>query len=108
MSRDIKKIQSTCIQTRLTHEGQLIDYKLMYPISQRFKWHLELEDPDEHEHVQRFKNKRGVEKLYYIRLSNDFKKVKHWMMLIMIKSSDFKIKEEQKKKQNLVSIFSNL
>ncbi len=108
MSKDIIKIQSKCIQTRLTHEGQLIDYRLIYPISQRFKWHLELEEPDENEHIYRFKIKSGVERLYYIRFSNDFKKVKHWMMLIMIKSSDFKIREEQEKKQSLISMFSNL
>ncbi|MFO0452181.1 MAG: hypothetical protein ACK52I_26605 [Pseudomonadota bacterium] len=108
MSRDIKKIQSKCIQTRLTNEGQLIDYKLIYPVTQQFKWYLELEEPDENNFIERFKDKRGVEKLYYIRFSDDFKKVKHWMMLIMIKSSDYKIKEEQEKKKNLVSIFSNL
>jgi hypothetical protein len=101
------KIQNKCIQTRLSNEGQLIDYRLTYPISKEFKWYLQTEEPDEHDHVYQVKDKRGRFKSLYMRSTTDFKKVKHWMLLIMIKSSDFKIKEEQKKKQNLVSLFSN-
>lgn len=107
MSKNIIKIQSKCIQTRLTNEGQLIDYRLTYPITPDFKWHLQTEEPDEHDYVYEFKDKKGRQKNYYVRFSNDFTKIKQWMLLIMIKSSDFKIKEEQKKKQNLVSMFSN-
>jgi len=76
-------------------------------VSKEFKWYLQTQEPDEHDHVYQVKDKRGRFKSLYVRSSSDFKKVKHWMLLIMIKSSDFKIKEEQKKKQNLVSLFSN-
>lgn len=101
------KLQNRCIQTHLTNEGELIDYRLFYPVSKEFKQHLQIEEPDEHDYIWQMQDKRGKCKSFYVRSSNDFKKVKHWMLLIMIKSSDFKIKEEQKKKQNLVSLFSN-
>ena len=98
------KIQRKCIQTRLTNEGQLIDYTLTYPVSREFKWHLQIEEPDENDFVKEPKNNR----FFYTRSSTDFKKVKQWMLLIMIKSSDFKIKQLQQKKDSLVTSFSNI
>ena len=97
------KIQRNCIQTKLTNEGQLVDYTLTYPVSREFKWYLETEEPDENDHVKEIKENR----FFYIRSSEDFRKVKEWMFMIMIKSSDFKIKKEKEKKENLISQFSN-
>ena len=108
MSRDMKKIQSKCIQTRLTREGELVDYQLTYPIKQQFKWHLELHDQDEHDFVRRVKTKNGRECLFYVRYSRNFSEIRKFMYLIMIKSTDFEIKELQNKKIRLIDTFSNL
>jgi hypothetical protein len=108
MSRDTKKIQSKCIQTRLTSEDELIEYRLMYPITHQFKWHLELQEPDEHDFVQKIKNKAGKECVFYVKTSRDFSTIRKSMYLIMIKSLDFKIKHDQNKKISLVDSYSNL
>lgn len=108
MSRETKKIQNKCIQTRLTHEGELIEYRLVYPISREFKWHLQIEDQDEHDFVQVIKTKKGRECAFYMRASRNFNEIRKYMYLIMIKSADFNIKELQNKKINLVNTFSNL
>lgn len=108
MSRDVKKIQSKCIQTRLTHEGELIEYRLVYPISKEFKWHLQSEEPDEHDFVQQIKTKKEKWCTYYVRTSRNFNEVRKFMYLIMIKSADFSIKQMQNKKINLVNTFTNL
>lgn len=108
MSRDIKKIQSKCIQTRLTSEGELIEYRLVYPISREFKWHLETTEPDEHDFAHTLKTKSGKLCTYYVRTSRNFNEIRKQMYLIMIKSADFSIKQLQNKKINLVNTFSNL
>ena len=108
MSRNIKKIQNRCIQTRLTHEGELIDYKLVYPITRDFKCYLQLHEPDEHDFVEKFQTKNGRECVYYTRSTRNFSEVRRFMYLIMIKSTDFTIKQLQNKKVNLVDTFSNL
>ena len=108
MSRETKKIQNKCIQTRLTHEGELIEYRLIYPISKEFKWHLEINEPDESTYVQLVKTKKGKLCNYYVRTSNSFSQIRRQMYLIMIKSADFNIKELQNKKLNLVNTFSDL
>lgn len=108
MSTKAKKIQSKCIQTRLTHEGELIEYRLVYPITREFKCHLQLHEPDEHDFVERVKTKNGRECVFYTRSSRNFSEIRKYMYLIMIKSADFEIKELQNKKLNLVNVFSNL
>lgn len=108
MSRTTKKIQSRCIQTRLTSEGELIEYRLLYPISREFKWHLQAEEPDEHDFVQEIPTRKGRLCNYYVRGSRNFSEIRKHMYLIMIKTADFNIKNLQNKKVHLVSIFSNL
>ena len=108
MSRTTKKIQSRCIQTRLTSEGELIEYRLVYPITKDFKWHLQTEEPDELDHVQEIPTRKGKLCNYYVRASRNFSEIRKHMYLIMIKSADFNIKGLQNKKLNLVNTFSNL
>jgi hypothetical protein len=107
MSRTTKKIQSRCVQTRLTNEGELIEYRLMYPITKEFKWHLQTQEPDEHDFTQTINTKKGRLCNYYVRSSRNFSEIRKHMYLIMIKTADFQIKQLQSKKTNLVDTFSN-
>lgn len=101
------KFQNKCMQTLLDLDGKFMYYKLIYPISFEFKLHLELEEPDEHDFVMSvpIKNK-NTQRYFYIRTSENFNKIKAAQYLIMIKTSNFKIKKEKEKKDTLVNNYS--
>lgn len=102
----LRKIQTKCIQTRISNEGELLEYRLLYPITNDFKWYLESNDPDLHDFVQTVKTKNNRYRVYYIRSSRSFIDVKRWMYSIMIKSADFKIKNTLQKKVNLTNMLA--
>jgi hypothetical protein len=102
------KIQKKCIQTVLNSEGRFLHYKLVYPISFDFKLYLQEEEPDEHDFVISVpvKNK-NTHRFYYAKMSENFNKIKEQQYLIMIKSSNFRIKKEQEKKSMLVNTYAH-
>jgi hypothetical protein len=104
------KIQTKCVQTVLDSEGKFLNYKLVYPISNEFKNYLAQEELDEHDCIVSFpiKNKAHAYRHFYIKISDNFKKIKTFQFLISIKAINFKLKLLNEKKNVYINMYTNV
>lgn len=93
-----KKIQSKCIQTFLSSEGEVLSYRTCLPIPKDF-YHAKIEEYTELKKAffVHLKNK-----IFYQYSSSNFSDIKRELVLIRLDIIDFKKEALQRKRQFLV------